>query len=98
MYESDVPLELRNSGASFELYQLTVTCLIFLDDFAIPTISEEQTIAALEALDKHSDKWDIEFALYPNLVCCVGTSGVPRKHGNLEREPLKRNHKKNISP
>ena len=45
-----------NAGISFEIYIIALTCLIFLDDFAIPTTSEEDTVAALKALDTYSDK------------------------------------------
>ena len=56
-FMSDLPDALRKSHASVELFDCLITCLMFMDDYAIPAWDIASVQAILRVLNSYGRRW-----------------------------------------
>ena len=70
VFMSDLPDDLKKLIDPAELYGVLVSCLIFMDDIAIPLTTPDEVRQALLTLHTYGKKWGVEFSLRKTRVLC----------------------------
>ena len=65
-FTSDLPAELKSSGAGMKVFEIFLVCAIFLDDKMIPVMTkdgEATVIKVLDTLVRYGKKWSMTWAI-----------------------------------
>ncbi len=69
-FTSDLPEEIKSSGAGVQLGNVEITCLAFLDDYVTPTRNPRIIDGVLETLREYGNRWDVHWAIKKFRVLC----------------------------
>ena len=79
-FTSDLPEELKASGAGVLLFEVFLVCAIIMDDYMIPVFcenGESTVIRILESLRVYGLKWSLTWALPKLKVLCYNVTNPP---------------------